>query len=93
MKTLDEWAKRTAHVFAAYIAAKDRATHGIRTGQQQGKFPVKNREQALSAIRLRHHAKPPLTKAELSNLLTRCAKYAPKEAQQARDRDRKAGKL
>lgn len=75
---------------------EDRQRHGMRTQQNasgQNKYPIANRAQALSAIRLRHHAKPTLSRQELENLLRRAAKYAPQEASAARQRDHANGKL
>lgn len=71
------------------IPAKERKKKGIKQGPSAGKFPIGDRESALSAINLRHNAKPPLTKDELDNLLRRAAEYAPEEAKTAREKDKK----
>lgn len=69
----------------AKVTAKDRKEHSA-TGD--GRFPIKNKAQAKSAIRLRGHAKG----AARKKVLRKAAKYAPKEAAKARAADEKKGK-
>lgn len=80
-------------VAASMSEAEKRKKHGIKSGPQKGKYYISNYKDAVDAINLRHHAKPPLTKEELDNLLRRAAKYAPKEAKAAREQDKKDGYL
>lgn len=75
------------------VTAKDREAHGMRTGprntQGQKKFPINSKEEALSALKLRYHAKPPLTKQQLENLYRRAARFAPEAVKRAREADKK----
>lgn len=89
-------AAEAARINAAKVTTQDRKKHGMRTrtnAKGNKPYPIKNHAQAISAINMRHHAKPPLTPQELSNLLTRAAQFAPKEAAAARAKDRKNGYL
>ena len=65
----------------------------FKSGPHKDKYAIWHRESAMSAINLRHNAKPPLTKAELSTVLRSAARYAPKEAQAAREKDKAANRL
>ncbi len=78
---------------AATVTREDRKKHGIRSGVHKDKYPIANKVQAINAINKRHNAKPKLTRHELSNLLTRAAKYAPEAAKAAREKDRQDGRL
>lgn len=95
--TLHEFAEKLqaalARTDSGAPTAKAREQHGIESGRQQGKFPINDKTSAVSAINKRHSAKPPLTKAELSNLLTRAAQFAPDEAAAARAKDKADGYL
>lgn len=76
---------------AAIVKKGDREKHGMRTRtNSQGKhpYPINSKAQAISALKLRHHAKPPLTKQELENLYRRAAKYAPEAVKRAREADK-----
>jgi hypothetical protein len=53
-----------------------------------GRFPVKNKAQAASALKLRGHAK---SKAERRAIIRRAAKFLPEQAAKAREADQKAG--
>lgn len=61
-----------------------------RYGDKKGRFPIFDKRSAMSALRLRGHAK---SKAERSSIIRRAAKYAPEAAARAREADKKAGKL
>ena len=71
----------------AEVAKGDREKHATLS---KGRFPIKNKAQALSALRLRGHAK---TKAERLKIIRRAAKFAPEAARKALEADRKAGKI
>jgi len=89
--TLTEFHKKLLQQLqAAKVTVEDRKQHGIKSGTHKGKYPIANREQALSAIKERHSAKPKLTAQEVKTLLRRAAKYAPKEAAAARAKDKAA---
>jgi hypothetical protein len=53
-----------------------------------GRFPIATRQQAISAIKLRGHAKG---KDERRAILRRAAKFVPAMAKAAAEKDRKAG--
>lgn len=95
--TLNEFAEKLAAALdrtpSGKPTAEVRAKNGVKTGPQQGKFPIADKKSAISAINKRHSAKPPLTKQELNTLLTRAAKFAPDEAAAARAKDKADGKL
>jgi hypothetical protein len=65
------------------VSAAARRKHGVGKGK---KFPVFDRKSAMSAIRLRGHAK---SKKARSNIINRAAKYAPAAAKKARAVDSK----
>lgn len=50
-----------------------------------GRFPIKNKAQAKSALKLRGHAK---NKKERTKIINRAAKFLPKEAEKARKKDK-----
>lgn len=65
------------------VSAAARRKHGVGKGK---KFPVFDRKSAMSAIRLRGHAK---SKKARSNIINRAARYAPGAAAKARKVDAK----
>lgn len=65
------------------VSAAARRKHGVGKGKR---FPVFDRKSAMSAIRLRGHAK---SKKERSNIINRAARYAPAAAKRARKVDAK----
>ena len=65
------------------VSAAARRKHGV--GKKK-RFPVFDRKSAMSAIRLRGHAK---SKKARSNIINRAAKYAPGAAKKARAVDAK----
>jgi len=65
------------------VSAAARRKHGVGKGK---KFPVFDRKSAVSAIRLRGHAK---SSAARKNIINRAAKYAPGAAKKARAVDAK----
>ncbi len=72
------------------VSAAARRKHGMRQPNRTGKFPIFDRQSALSALRLRGHAN---TRAERESILRRAARYAPAAARKARMRDRASGKI
>lgn len=70
---------------AAKVTAQDREKHSA-TGD--GRFPIANRAQAASALRLRGHAR---NKAERRSIIRRAAKFLPSAAKSAWDKDKAAG--
>jgi len=70
---------------AARVSAVDREENSA-TGD--GRFPIANKAQAVSALRLRGHAKD---KAERRAIIRRAAKFVPEMARKAREADEKAG--
>jgi hypothetical protein len=70
---------------AARVTAEDRKKHSA-TGD--GRFPIATKAQAISAIRLRGHARD---KAERRSILRRAAKFVPEMARRAREADHKQG--
>ena len=65
------------------VSAAARRKHGVGKGK---KFPVFDRKSAMSAIKLRGHAK---SKKARSNIISRAARYAPGAAKKARAVDAK----
>jgi hypothetical protein len=65
------------------VSAAARRKHGVGKGKR---FPVFDRKSAMSAIKLRGHAKSP---AARRNIINRAAKYAPAAAAKARKVDAK----
>ena len=65
------------------VSAAARRKHGVGKGK---KFPVFDRKSAVSAIKLRGHAK---SSAARRNIINRAAKYAPAAAAKARKVDAK----
>jgi hypothetical protein len=72
---------------AAKVTAEDRKKHATLSG---GRFPIKNKSQASSALKLRGHAK---SKSERRSIIRRAAKFIPGAAKKALEADRKAGKI
>lgn len=72
-------------VFTAKVTAKDRKEHATLS---EGRFPIKNRAQALSALKLRGHAR---NKAERRAIIRRAAKFAPEQAKKAWEEDKQKG--
>lgn len=70
---------------AAAVSADDRKKYAV---GPQGSFPIKNRSQARSALRLRGHASPALRR----KIIRVAARYLPKAAAKAREEDKKRGK-
>lgn len=71
----------------AKVTAEDRKKHATLS---EGRFPIKNKAQALSALKLRGHAKTP---EERRKIINRAAKFAPEAARAAREADRKNKKI
>jgi len=69
----------------AKVAKDDREKHATLS---EGRFPVKNKAQAVSALKLRGHAR---NKAERAAIIRRCMKFIPAMAKKAWDEDKKAG--
>ena len=69
----------------AKVTSEDRKEHATLSG---GRFPVKNKAQAVSALKLRGHAK---TKEERRAIIRRCSKYIPEMAKRAWEDDKEAG--
>jgi hypothetical protein len=72
---------------AAKVTAEDRKEHSA-TGD--GRFPIKNKSQARSALRLRGHAG---SKDARRAVIRRAAKFLPAAAKAAWEEDKKAGKI
>jgi hypothetical protein len=70
----------------AKVTAKDRKEHATLSG---GRFPIKNKAQALSALKLRGHTG---SDDERRKVINRAAKFAPEEAAKAREADAKRKK-
>lgn len=70
---------------AAKVTAEDREKHATLSG---GRFPIKNKAQAQSALRLRGHTK---SKEERRSVIRRAAKFLPEQAKKAWEKDKKAG--
>ena len=58
----------------AKVTAKDREEHGIKSGKNEGKFPLATEAQCLSAVKLRHNGKG----VSASSVLARCSAAAGK---------------
>jgi hypothetical protein len=69
----------------AKVTAEDRKKHATLS---EGRFPIKNKAQAMSALRLRGHAR---TKAERRAIIRRAAKFVPAAAKRAWDEDKEKG--
>lgn len=70
---------------AAKVTAEDRKKHSA-TGD--GRFPIATRAQAISALKLRGHAKD---KAERRTIIRRAAKFVPEAARKAWESDKEKG--
>jgi len=70
---------------AAHVDAKDRKEHSA-TGD--GRFPIATKQQAISALKLRGHAKD---KSERRAIIRRAAKFVPAMAAKALEADKTAG--
>lgn len=70
---------------AAKVTPKDRKEHATLSG---GRFPVKNKAQARSALRLRGHTK---SKSERRSVIRHAAKFLPQQAKQAYEKDKAKG--
>lgn len=70
---------------AAKVTAEDREKHSA-TGD--GRFPIATKQQAISALRLRGHAK---NKAERRAIIRRAAKFVPAMAKAALESDKEKG--
>ncbi len=67
----------------AKVTARDRKEH---SATKDGRFPIKNKAQARSALRLRgHHTNPAQRKAIIRN----AAKHLPGQAKKAAQADKK----
>ena len=71
----------------AKVTAEDREKHAALS---KGRFPVTNKAQASSALKLRGHTK---SKAERRAVIRAAAKFLPAAAAKALSDDRKAGLL
>jgi hypothetical protein len=69
----------------AKVTAEDRKKHATLS---EGRFPIKNKAQARSALKLRGHAR---NKAERRSIIRRAAKFLPAMAKKAWDEDKKKG--
>jgi len=69
----------------AKVTADDREKHATLSG---GRFPIKNKAQANSALRLRGHTK---SKSERRSVIRRAAKFAPEAAKRAWEQDKAKG--
>jgi len=70
---------------AAKVTAEDRKKHATLS---EGRFPIKNKAQAVSALKLRGHAR---NKAERRKIISRAARYVPEMAKRALAEDKKKG--
>jgi hypothetical protein len=70
---------------AAKVTAADREQHSA-TGDRR--FPIATQAQAISALKLRGHARD---KDERRAIIRRAAKFVPEAARKAWEADRKAG--
>ena len=70
---------------AAKVTAQDRKEHSA-TGD--GRFPIATKQQAISALKLRGHAKD---KGERRSIIRRAAKFVPAMAKEAWNKDKEAG--
>lgn len=66
----------------AKVTKEDREKYTTLSG---GRFPIKNKAQAKSALKLRGHAK---NNKERNKIINRAAKFLPKEAEKARKKDK-----
>jgi hypothetical protein len=69
------------------VTAEDREK-GSATGD--GRFPITNKAQAMSALRLRGHN---TSKAQRQAIIRRAARYVPAAAKAALESDKKAGAI
>ena len=70
---------------AAKVVKEDREKSATLS---EGRFPIKNKAQAVSALKLRGRTRD---KAELAAIIRRCMKFSPAQAKKAWDDDKKAG--
>lgn len=68
------------------ITAKGRKQNATYKEGGEGKFPIKDRTSAMSALKLRGHAGPPGSARRMA-VISRAAKYAPEAARKAREAD------
>ena len=54
----------------------------------EGRFPVATKQQAISALKLRGHARSP---EERRKIIRACMKFIPNQAKEAWDKDKEAG--
>jgi hypothetical protein len=71
----------------AKVTQKDREEH---SATHDERFPIKNKSQARSALRLRGHN---TSKAQRRAIINRAAKFAPAAAKAAREADEKSGAI
>lgn len=69
----------------AKVTSEDREKHATLSG---GRFPVSNKAQAVSALKLRGHAK---SKEERRAIIRRCMKFIPEMAKRAWEEDKSKG--
>jgi len=69
----------------AKVTAEDRKEHAV---GDNGRFPIATKQQAISALKLRGHAK---NKAERRAIIRRAAKFVPAMARAALEKDKAAG--
>lgn len=67
----------------AKVTKKDREEHATLSG---GRFPIENKAQAMSALKLRGHTN---SAKEREKVISKAAKYAPADAKKAREADKK----
>ena len=70
---------------AAKVTAEDREKYAV---GDHGDYPIKNKAQAASALKLRGHAKD---KALRRSIIRRAAKFLPVAAKKAWEEDKKKG--
>jgi len=71
----------------AKVTAEDRKNYSA-TGDER--FPIKNKSQASSALRLRGHN---TSKAQRRSIIRRAAKFLPKQAKDAWEKDKASGAI
>lgn len=54
------------------VTADDRKKHGIKSGKNEGKFPLATEAQCISAVKLRHNGKG----VTATSVLSRCSRAA-----------------
>jgi hypothetical protein len=70
----------------AEVTKEDRQKHSV--DSKEKKFPITNKAQAISALRLRGHAR---NKAIRKAIIRRAAKFVPEMAKKVYEEDKKKG--